>query len=165
MCSSDLGMLIRRVVPAIAATLAAYAGLLLATGGLLRQHYLAPLVTDNPGGPPGPDNGALPVSQWYTGPNGKPASQAAINHLLQAYQPAVTKVGPNAFQTKVSPQVFLAQHGYTQWMSYQPASRFWPFQWIEGGWLLALSVLLITVTVWLVRRRAALAARAHLTEK
>ena len=49
----------------------------------------------------------------------------------------------------------LAQHGYTQWTSYQPASRFWPFQWIEGGWLLALSVLLIAATVWLVRRRAA----------
>ena len=48
-----------------------------------------------------------------------------------------------------------AQHGYTQLTSYQPASRFWPFQWIEGGWLLALSALLIAVTVWLVRRRAA----------
>jgi hypothetical protein len=34
------------------------------------------------------------------------------------------------------------------------ASRFWPFQWIGGGWLLALSVLLIAATVWLVRRRA-----------
>ena len=43
----------------------------------------------------------------------------------------------------------------TNWTSYQPASRFWPFQWIEGGWLLALSVLLIAATVWLVRRRAA----------
>ena len=49
----------------------------------------------------------------------------------------------------------LAQHGYTQWTSYQPASRFWPFQWIEAGWLLALSALLIAVTIWLVRRRAA----------
>ncbi len=48
---------------------------------------------------------------------------------------------------------YLAQHGYTQWTTYQPASRFWPFQWIEGGWLLALSVLLIAVTIWLVRRR------------
>ena len=35
----------------------------------------------------------------------------------------------------------------------QPVSRFWPFQWIEGGWLLALSVLLIAAAVWLVRRR------------
>jgi len=37
---------------------------------------------------------------------------------------------------------------------YQPATRFWAFQSIEGGWLLALSVLLIALTVWLVRRRA-----------
>jgi hypothetical protein len=50
---------------------------------------------------------------------------------------------------------YLTQHGYTQWTSYQPGSRFWPFQWIEGGWLLALSALLIAATVWLVRRRAA----------
>jgi hypothetical protein len=46
-------------------------------------------------------------------------------------------------------------HGYTQWTSYQPASRLWTFQWIEAGWLVALSVLLITATVWLVQRRAA----------
>jgi hypothetical protein len=38
--------------------------------------------------------------------------------------------------------------------NYQPASHFWPVQGIEGGGLLALSVLLIAVTVWLVRRRA-----------
>ena len=47
----------------------------------------------------------------------------------------------------------LSRHGYTQWTSYQPSSRFWSSQWIEGGWLLALSVLLIAATVWLVRRR------------
>ena len=38
-------MLIRRVVPAIAATLAVYAGLAFAVGGFLREHYLTPLVT------------------------------------------------------------------------------------------------------------------------
>ena len=54
----------------------------------------------------------------------------------------------------VSSWQYLAQHGYTQVTTYQPASAFWPFQWIEGGWLLALSALLITVTMWLVRRRA-----------
>jgi hypothetical protein len=48
----------------------------------------------------------------------------------------------------------LVQHGYTLWTRYQPASRFWPFQWIEAGWLFALAVLLVAVTVWLVRRRA-----------
>jgi hypothetical protein len=37
---------------------------------------------------------------------------------------------------------------------------FWPAQFVEGGWLLALSVLLVAATVWLVRRRAALSRRA-----
>ena len=41
------GMLIRRVVPAIAATLAVYAGLAFAAGRYLRQHYLTPLLVKN----------------------------------------------------------------------------------------------------------------------
>jgi ABC-2 family transporter protein len=149
------GMLIRRIVPAMAATLAVYAGMAFATTLWLRQHYLAPLVTNDPGGPPGAANAALPVSQWYTGPNGKPVSQSVIDHLLQGFQPIVTKVGPKTLKTSLDPHQYLAQHGYTQWMSYQPASRFWPFQWIEGGWLVALSLILIATTIWLVRRRAA----------
>ena len=39
------GMLIRRVVPAIVATLAAYTGLALVAANVLRQHYLTPLLT------------------------------------------------------------------------------------------------------------------------
>jgi ABC-2 family transporter protein len=38
---------------------------------------------------------------------------------------------------------------------HYPVSRFWPMQFVEGGWLLVLSVLLIAATVWLVRHRAA----------
>jgi hypothetical protein len=38
---------------------------------------------------------------------------------------------------------YLIQHGYTHLTSYEPASWFWPFQWIEGSWLLALSLVLI----------------------
>jgi hypothetical protein len=36
---------------------------------------------------------------------------------------------------------------------YQPANRFWTFQWIETGIYLAFSVLALGVTVWWVRRR------------
>ena len=39
--------------------------------------------------------------------------------------------------------------------NYQPASAFWRVQWIEAGGLLALSALLVAVTVLVVRRRAA----------
>jgi hypothetical protein len=52
----------------------------------------------------------------------------------------------------------VAEHGHDRSGEEQPgdpAGRFWTFQWIEAGWLIALSALLIAVTVWLVRRRAA----------
>jgi hypothetical protein len=35
-----------------------------------------------------------------------------------------------------------------------PIRTFWPMQFFEAGWLLALSAALIAATVWLVRQRA-----------
>jgi ABC-2 family transporter protein len=145
------GMLIRRVVPAMAATLAVYAGLALAAGLYLRQHYLTPLVTHGTNLP----GSAWIINHWYTGRNGVPLSQATVTRILQGYHPSSKQVGPNTIQTFVNPVGYLTQRGYTNWTSYQPGSRFWPFQWIEGGWLFVLSALLIAATVWLVRRRAA----------
>ena len=55
----------------------------------------------------------------------------------------------------MSPAQYLLHHGFTALATYQPASRFWPFQWIEGGWLLVLSLLLMATAVWLVHRRVA----------
>ena len=138
------GMLIRRVVPAIAATLAVYAGLALTTAVYLRQHYMAPLLTSQLNLP----GSAWVVSQWYA-KGGTFAFPARGSQIASA----VTRLCPQ--NSDLSPGQCLAQHGYTQWSSYQPGSRFWPFQLIEGGWLLALSVLLIAATIWLVRRRAA----------
>jgi ABC-2 family transporter protein len=142
------GTLIRRIVPAIAATLAACTGLAFATGGLLREHYLAPLVTSNPA----PPDTLWIISQWWTRDGrfafGSPPF-SLINEFCSAPPTGRSKNPP--FGTFAQ---CLAPHGYTQWTSYQPPTRFWPFQWIEGGWLLALSVLLIAVTVWLVHRRA-----------
>jgi hypothetical protein len=126
------GVLIGKVVPAIAASMAAWAGLQLATDLYLRRHYEAPLIVRNTGqGAPGASPWTM--SQWWTGPNGQKVTNeqqiiGLINHL---------------------------QRGYTQWTTYQPASRYWHFQLIEGGWLLVLSLLLLAATIWLVRRRAA----------
>ena len=129
------GMLIRRVVPAMATTLAVYAGLAIAVPTFLRGHYLAPLTVKSLH----VNNGSVWVlSQWYTDPSGQRLDQATVVQFLHYYQGD-----------------YLVKHGFTQWTSYQPAVRFWPFQLIEGGWLLALSLLLIAGTVWLVRHRAA----------
>ena len=136
------GMLIRRVVPAIAATLAVYAGLAFATALWLREHYMTPLLTTKLNLP----GSAWIVGQWYD-KGGTFAFGARGSGIVSA----LSQLCPSG---NVPPGQCLAQHGYTMWSSYQPGSRFWPFQWIEGGWLLALSVLLIAATVWLVRRRA-----------
>ena len=148
------GILIRRVIPAMFATFAVWAGLAFVTGWFLRRHYEAPLVTTNP-------NFAAPawvISRVWTR-GGQPASLSMINQALrpvdvQAVTPGQFQPGP-ATPASIDPVHYLIQHGYTQLTTYQPDSRFWPFQWIEGGWLLALSVLLIATTLWLVRRRAA----------
>jgi len=143
------GMLIRRVVPAIAATLAAWAGLALTAALYLRQHYAVPLRTSNLNVP----GSAWIMSQWWT-----KGGKFAFANWHDAPASLVRRCSAAGPLGKGSPGTLyqcFAQHGYTQWTSYQPGSRFWPFQWIEGGWLLALSVLLIAATVWLVRRRAA----------
>jgi hypothetical protein len=126
------GVLVRKVVPAIAAAMAAWAGLLLVTSLYLRRHYQAPLSVRN-GGHGAPGVSPWLISQRWTGPNGKTITSenkiiALINH---------------------------PQRGYTQWTTYEPGTRYWHFQFIEGGWLLVLSLLLIAATIWVVRRRAA----------
>ena len=148
------GMLIRRVVPAIVVTLAVYVGLAFAVGAFLRDHYLAPLVTTSSLNLPG---SAWILSQWWT-KGGATLSPAAMNQAMDnamtALNPTVNSPGQklSAYNTMLQ---YLTQHGYTYWTQYQPGSRFWPFQWIESGGLLALSVLCIAAAVWLVRRRAA----------
>ena len=147
------GMLIRRVVPAIAAALAAYAGVAFAAGAFLREHYLAPLVTSNLNVPAS----AWIMSQWWTKGGRFAFAGFPPDSLLNRFCPAgpAGPVGPHGKPKAEAIAGCLTPHGYTQWTSYHPASQFWPFQWIEGGWLLALSALLIAATVWLVRRRAA----------
>ena len=144
------GMLIRKVVPAIVVTLVAYAGLAIATGAWLRAHYFAPIVTRSLN---------VPSSVWIVSQNwtkgGQTVSQTVLYQVLQGAPAQVAGKeggGPN-LHALVAWQ-YLVQHGYIQVTSYQPAARFWAFQWMEAGWLLGLSVLLIAFTVWLVRRRA-----------
>ncbi len=144
-------MLIRRVVPALVATLVTYAGLVLVVGVFLRQHYLTPLIARQQ---------SLSLSAFVTGNWGTKGGRTVFsftgeptNNILGQFCPSGVTVKPSSGLVGGFAQC-LSQHGYTLWASYQPASRFWPFQFIEAGWLLALSVLLIAATVWLVRRWA-----------
>lgn len=147
------GVVIRRVVPAMFATLAVWAALAIATGAYLRANYVAPLVTTSLKEP----HPAWVLNQQWTFGD-QPASLDMINRALapidaRADSFQVFSPGPST-PADVDPFKYLTQHGYTLLTTYQPDSRFWTFQWIEGGWLLGLSLLLLGATVWLVRRRA-----------
>jgi hypothetical protein len=148
------GVAIRRTVPALAAAMVAWAGLAIATATTLRWRYLPALTAKGPGGA-----ARVPANAWvqtyWTGPHGQPASLSAVHALLAQLK---TSPGPNSQGPTAVTQTLLAQlarRGYTEVIGYQPESRFWHFQLIEGGWLLALALLLGAATVWLVRRRAA----------
>lgn len=150
------GMLIRRIVPAIVATLAAYAAFALLAANVLREHYLAASVAINTNIP----GSAWITSQWWTKAGRTVFGSRIPLGLLPQLCPSsfVSSSGGRGISSSsgaLSPTSCLLRHGYTELSDYQPVSHFWPMQWIEGGWLLALSTLLVVVTVLLVRRRAA----------
>ena len=149
------GVLVRRVVPAMFATLAAWVGLAFLAGEYLRPNYESPMTSTNPNIP----TGAWVLSQgWFEG--GKPATLDTINQTLapvdvRAITPGLFQPGPATPADFGDPVQYLIQHGLTQLTVYQPVSRFWAFQWIESGWLVVVSLFLMSMTLWLVRRRAA----------
>jgi hypothetical protein len=58
--------------------------------------------------------------------------------------------------TGQTPQQCMQADGYRgYYLAYQPADRFWLFQWIETGIYLAIAAVAVALTAWLVRRRLA----------
>jgi MFS family permease len=142
-----MGTLLRRTVPAMAVTIVVYIAVALAAATAIRPHYETPVTVAGWNGGAG---GGWVIGSWAKAPNGQVLSQGGLAALSQHL--------PASVQNSPSPDAFtnwLTQHGYTLWQSVQPDSRFWQFQLTEGGWLLAVSALLIAGTVWLVRRRGA----------
>ncbi len=141
--SAFAGVLLRRTVGAIAASLLVLTVADVATLMALRQHYLTPVAVTG-GAPAGLGNWV--VGNWFTSTSGGPADQNASAAIVRHLPP-----GAPASQVVAD----LASHHYLQWWTYQPASRWWDFQLIESGWLLAASLLLLAASVLLVRRRPA----------
>jgi hypothetical protein len=147
------GLLWRRVVPAIASTFAAWFGLAF-LASVVRPHLITPLrVTGDL-----PDR-AMEISEhWSKG--GTRVSTSEVSAVLEKVGVQMTddgfmaQAGPGS-SAPPDPIVYLSEHGYLQVYTYQPDSRYWSFQWIELGWLVLVSVALLALTFWLVRRRSA----------
>jgi hypothetical protein len=157
------GLLIRRVVAAMAATGAFVGGLLVLDFIRLHDWFLgiAPSTTQGspsgtglgalntfavPGGIPGPPGSWL-VNGWYTGPNGQRLNSAAVNSLVDELHAGNSAAALN------NPAKWLASHHDVYWISYQAVSRFWVVQCAEAGILLAITVTFVIATIRLINRR------------
>jgi hypothetical protein len=137
-----LGAAIRRILPAVAATLVCYGAVLYEVSTSWRMHYLPPLhreqaVQFQPGGYTtggywGPHQPVI-MSQTLGWPDGRPLSN--VEQLQSA--------------------AWMRQHHIVMWITYQLSSRYHTFQAIELGWLLIASALLVAAAVFVIRRRPA----------
>ncbi|HEY2985843.1 MAG TPA: hypothetical protein VGJ38_16925, partial [Jatrophihabitantaceae bacterium] len=137
-----LGTLIRRTVPAMAATAAGWLAVTWPSVVYLRPLIQTPITAmDAPKGFP---RSAWVINSWVQDAAGHHLNPGSV--FDQARASGVDS--PDGFQA------WMSQHGYTNWISYQPESRFWHFQVVEASAYVALALLLGGATIWWLHRRA-----------
>jgi hypothetical protein len=139
------GVVVRRVLPAMAITFAVYLPLRLWVQSL-RAHFATPLqITYQAlGTSPRAGRGDWIIQSRMVDGVGRAVSDQTVF--------STCGVGPTI--PKGSVFACLASHGYHQVDVYQPASRFWAFQGIESAIFLGLAAALLAVTFYWVTRRA-----------
>ena len=152
------GVLIRRTVPAMAVTLAIFAAVQLAVPLWIRPHLFPPVHTTiaiagdisiGGGGPQG--NFTLTTSTLPGHPGAWIVSSGTVNaagNPVSAF-PACTQT----FGSPSSTLACLASHGIRDAVAYQPASRYWAFEWTETAIYLALALALSGFCFWQLARR------------
>ena len=158
------GTLIRRVLPALAVTLGGYFAVRLIIMGWVRQHYMTPVTTTFSIAANYLPKGAFwLLDQGFRGPSGPlplaPGNAAMVvgNGFPASDVPAacVTHGPLGGTQFGQATIACLGRHGYTQYLTYQPAARYWPFQFIEAGIFVVLAAGLIALTFAVINRRDA----------
>jgi hypothetical protein len=140
------GLLIRRTMIAVGAVFLGSFSLIMALVFKLRQYYMTPLVT---AGKTGPRDWV--VGRAYVDPTGHLLGTSQSHSLYMKY---VAQLPPSSDGlAQVSYRDWLQARHYTVVTSYHPVGRFWPFQFIEAGWMGLLILLLGIATVWVLRRR------------
>ena len=155
------GTVARRTLPAIAVALGGFTAVRLVISGFLRQHYMAAVTTYyNVGGPFTPPGQAWVLAQGGVSPTGVVVSQGwgdLYPALPASCQPLLSNAAPTGKSGPSGNPVFacMQAHGWRGFATYQPASRYWPFQGIETGIYVLLAAALIAVTFAVLRRRDA----------
>ena len=144
---SFMGILLRRMVPAIAVMIAAFFVIRYPLAEVLLRPRIQPALQQSvsPEGFVRQDiltsNGSWIIDSGIQDASGRQLSADEVNLLAR-----------QAFDAGVSPPTWFQQHGYLRWLLYQPADRFWTFQAVEAAIFAALALLAMVVTLRLVRR-------------
>lgn len=143
------GAVIRRTVAAMAATVAGYLALMYVVAADWRLNYLSPLreAAAQPQFSPG---GGYGYSLSFGRQPGSGPGPDVLNSALGWPDGRLLRFS----QYHHTPAWFRLHH-IQVWVTYQPGSRFMLFQYIEFGWLIVLSAILIAAALVLIRRRAA----------
>jgi hypothetical protein len=154
------GMLIRRTVPAMAATLAVYGAVVVSMQVWIREHLVSASHTTNPLDASSPDTiGINPETGQMTviGSDNLPDAWVLSNQTITPTGEVFTgPADPQHCSMNVSPQAcqeWLGTLGLRQDLTYHPANHFWPLQWTETGILLGVAILLAGFCFWWTRRR------------
>jgi hypothetical protein len=176
------GVVIRRTLPAMATTLVAFVGARLAMTYWIRPHLLSPShlsaafgsatnlgfqIDRSSGvtfvaGPPHIPNAWVYSVQIVDKASRAPTSQFLHAYVLRACPKIATPPhaprGPRGTARVGNPDAFQAciakmSARFHETVTYQPAGRYWTFQWIETTIFLALALLLAGFSFWWVRRR------------
>jgi ABC-2 family transporter protein len=138
------GLVFRRTVAAMTATLVAFGATRFLVSEFVRPHFLTPL--------------HKVISATAT--SGVPGDWVLSNTLVDGGGRQITAGREelavlHAQQAGIDPQTYILTLGWRRVISYQPAGRFWAFQLLEAGLFVGLAVALVLVSLWLVRRRPA----------
>jgi hypothetical protein len=154
------GTVARRTLPGIAVALGGFIALRLVISDFLRQHYMTAVTTYyNVSGSFTPPGQAWVLAQGAVSKTGLivPAGWGSLYNALPASCQKLLNAAPQTKSGAGTSGVFacMQAHGWRGFATYQPASRYWPFQGIETGIYVLLAAALVAVTFVLVRRRDA----------
>jgi hypothetical protein len=148
------GALIRRTVPAMAITLAIFAAAQIAMPMGVRPHLIPPDHTVAAIESVDLDFGSLTATvvpgrpgAWILSSGAINAARQPVSSLPAACQAAFSGTKPT------SPGPCMESRGIREAITYEPASRYWPLQWIETGIFLALALALAGFCFWWLGRR------------
>lgn len=176
MLGVTVGVLVRRLLPTMAITLVVFVAVQIVMPLWVRPYLIPPesrsvtITSENLekmmlGAPPGStsgqmrveagaDPGAWTLSNDTIDASGRTVDSIPLSQVGRACEPPPP--GPDGEPPKGPPQSCfdkIAQLGYKQKVTYQPADRFWPLQWAETGVFAVLTLGLTGFCFYWTRRR------------